>query len=205
MFSQGTTLKYFKRLKIYKNSTKSCQFNPETKYGFSYNWCFVRVIKKKLVFNEYNYSPTTSGHQAEMKRLLRELKIKIDVVVNTRSCLDDLRSSNYALKEVYRDLFLNELLLKRKSITAKSKNSAIDLIKHLKAKIKTLRSLGARFSKLDQKQLKFDVEKQENERLQDARDKRALVTAIKSSLKEDLNSLEAIDFKENEFNSLASL
>lgn len=77
MFQGSTRLKYFKRLKIYKNSTNTVSFDPQTKVGYSYNWQFVGLIKGVLIFNDYNWSPTTSGHQSAVSSVLRELGLTV--------------------------------------------------------------------------------------------------------------------------------
>ena len=76
-------MKYFKRLKVYKACNVT--FDPETMIADSYDWWhFVERINGKVVFNNYNYSNSTSRHQSKVRELLRELGIKVDVVVNTR-------------------------------------------------------------------------------------------------------------------------
>ena len=48
-----------KRTPVYKAS--NVKFNYETIEAFSYNWWqFVKVIGGKVIFNNYNYSNTTS-------------------------------------------------------------------------------------------------------------------------------------------------
>lgn len=77
MFNGGSTsLKYYKRLKVYKNSTGTVEFDPETKRGRSYNWTFLAEVNGRLVFNDYNWSPTTSSHQSAVHHVLRELGLK---------------------------------------------------------------------------------------------------------------------------------
>lgn len=76
MFNSGShSLKYYKRLKIYKNAHDTCNFNPETKAGRSYNWEFCQVVNGMVVFNSYHWSSTTSAHQSAVRSILRELKI----------------------------------------------------------------------------------------------------------------------------------
>lgn len=72
----STSLKYFKRLKIYKNSTDTVSFNLETKVGRSYRWDFVGLVEGKLVFNDYKWSTTTSSHQSAVRSVLRDLGLK---------------------------------------------------------------------------------------------------------------------------------
>lgn len=67
-----------KRTNIYK--ANNVTFNPTTLDAFSYDWWqFVGVVEGKVIFNNYNYSPTTRKHQHKVRRLLNELGIKIDI------------------------------------------------------------------------------------------------------------------------------
>lgn len=72
-FQGSTSLKWFKRLKIYKNSTGTTGFDPATNEGFSYRWSFCQEVNGKIVFNDYNWSNTTNGHQSAVRATLREL------------------------------------------------------------------------------------------------------------------------------------
>lgn len=72
MFQGSTNLKFFKRLNIYKNSTGTVEYNPETRQGRSYRWTFLAPINGILVFNEYKWSPTTSGHQSAVRSVLKD-------------------------------------------------------------------------------------------------------------------------------------
>jgi len=84
----ATKIKYFPKLKIYKNSTGNVTFDPATITADSYNWwTFVKVIKKKVVFNDYYYSSSTSAHQSLVREVMKELGIKIDVTVHQRGSL----------------------------------------------------------------------------------------------------------------------
>lgn len=56
---------------IYKNSTGSNQYDPETGQAVSYNWWrYADIINGKRVFNDYYYSPTTCMHQSKLRRIL---------------------------------------------------------------------------------------------------------------------------------------
>lgn len=91
MYGGSCTLKYFSRLKLYKGS--NVEFSPETMIATSYwHWAFVKVISKKIVFNNYNFSRTASTHQAAVKALLRELGIKIDLVVQVKEGLNNIET-----------------------------------------------------------------------------------------------------------------
>lgn len=73
-------MKLMKKSNTYKASNVT--FNPETIEAFSYDWwCFVKVIGGKVVFNSYNYSPSTIKHQYKVRSLLNDLGIKIDLEI----------------------------------------------------------------------------------------------------------------------------
>ena len=101
-------MKYFKTLGIYKNSTGSNTFNPETKEARSYNhWQYTRVHDGKLIFNNYSYSNSTSKHQGETWRLLN---YKADLTLNrTSKSLDNLDIA--LLDEIRETLYNSELLI----------------------------------------------------------------------------------------------
>jgi hypothetical protein len=102
-FSNGTrSLKYYKRLNIYKNSTNTVSYNPVLKEAWSYNWKFCSMVNGTLVFNNYNWSPTTCRHQSAVRRVLTDLKINF-VEVN----LGQTRPENVNLERVtqmFRDI-----------------------------------------------------------------------------------------------------
>jgi hypothetical protein len=75
MFSGSSSLKFYKRIGIYKNSTGTCEFDPENIQGRSYRWTFCAPINGIVVFNEYHWSQTTSCHQSAVSSVLSELKI----------------------------------------------------------------------------------------------------------------------------------
>lgn len=102
MFQGSTSLKYYKRLKIYKNSTNTVSFNPETLEGRSYRWTFCSKIFGKVVFNEYRWSPTTSGHQSAVHGALRESNIDYITVDAGRT---EPRYINLdTMRRLYRDI-----------------------------------------------------------------------------------------------------
>jgi len=143
-YGQTTSLKYFKRLNVYKNSTGSCVFYPETLIADSYgHWEFVKRIRGKVVFNDYNYSPTTSAHQSCVRSLLKELKIKIDYTVNTRCSLD--RFKDEALKPEYEKLFELEIELNNPHSNKKKRVYRLDVIKEIKGTIKGLSKYRKRY------------------------------------------------------------
>ena len=72
-------MKYMKRAKIYKSNNVT--FNPETCEAHSYKWWkFVHRVDGVVIFNNHNYSNTTSKHQSKVRSLLNELNIKIDII-----------------------------------------------------------------------------------------------------------------------------
>lgn len=72
MYSGSSSLKFFKRLRVYKNSTGTVEFNPLTREGRSYNWTFLAPVNGVLVFNTYNWSPTTTNHQSAVRSVLSQ-------------------------------------------------------------------------------------------------------------------------------------
>lgn len=81
-------MKYSTRAQIYKAS--NVNFNPNNFQAHSYDWWrFVDMIDGKIVFNSYNYSPTTIKHQYKVRRLLSELGIKIDLEIDAPTGLQD--------------------------------------------------------------------------------------------------------------------
>lgn len=86
-------MKYYSRLNVYKNTNGTNVFNPETLEAISYNWwIYLKRINNKLVFNNYAYSNTTRKHQHDLKYVLREKGINIDLVIEVPRGLQDLKS-----------------------------------------------------------------------------------------------------------------
>jgi hypothetical protein len=106
-------LKYYKKSKIYKNSTDTVNFDPKTYNAYSYNWWrFVAKIDGKIIFNNYNYSPTTLRHQRYVRKLLYELKIKVDHVVWIKNGIENqsIKELIYESEEYFCHKFLAEKL-----------------------------------------------------------------------------------------------
>ena len=83
-------MKYFKRLGLYKASNVT--FNPKTLSAHSYDWWqFVKQVDGKVIFNNYRYSQSTSGHQRKVARVLQELGIVYETVKTVR-CLSYLET-----------------------------------------------------------------------------------------------------------------
>jgi hypothetical protein len=74
-------MKYMKRSNKYVAANTS--FYPASIEAYSYGWWkFVGVIDGLVVFNDYRYSVTTSGHQRKVASLMSELGIKIDLTLS---------------------------------------------------------------------------------------------------------------------------
>jgi hypothetical protein len=73
----------FRWIKSRKQFEKSnLTYCPETGRGYSYNWYrIVDNIGGKVVLNTHVYSRTTAKHIRDIRHLLRELNIKIDVEI----------------------------------------------------------------------------------------------------------------------------
>lgn len=82
-FGGFTSLKFYKKLNIYKNSTGSCTFDPETMKAYSYQACIFRYVKGIPVFNRSRYSVTTSSHQSVIGDILDTKKIKPYTLYNS--------------------------------------------------------------------------------------------------------------------------
>ena len=74
-------------------SKANCYLDMDTLEARSYAWwAFVKKIQGKLVFNSYQYSVTTSKHQRQLRILLDHLNIKIDMIVNVRTGLQNINT-----------------------------------------------------------------------------------------------------------------
>jgi len=166
-------------------------FDPNEFEATSYNWwTYVKRIKGKVVFNEYPYSQTTSNHQRNMRTLLKQLKIKIDVTVSMRQSLSNFY--NDSLPSKYETLFKLEIQATR---ARKGDTSKVDAIKSVKSEIKLCRSLGAKFTRKQMSELKADVIRRDEARLKAAREERAEVKAKRDALKPLLTDLGEVSLK----------
>ncbi len=85
-------MRYYSKLNVYKAS--NVLFNPTDTTALSYGWwLFVKKIKGKTVFNNYNYSPTTIKHQYKTRRLLESLGIPIDATIEAPQGLQAIESA----------------------------------------------------------------------------------------------------------------
>ncbi len=79
-------MKFMKRAGIFKASNVT--FNPETCQAYSYNWWrFVDIVNGKVIFNNYNYSPSTCKHQSKVRSVLESQGVKIDFFVKAQGGL----------------------------------------------------------------------------------------------------------------------
>ena len=125
-------MKYMKRAKIYKASNVT--FDPETKEAVSYSWwTFTKVINGKLVFNNWNYSPTTVKHQMKVMSLLDELGIKVDLIVLTTKSLNDESWRKEAIDNlIQNNKDTKELIDKPRSRKATNERRALEIEENLK-------------------------------------------------------------------------
>lgn len=107
MYSRSCTLKYYKRLKVYKGS--NVKFDPSKTEAHSYEWWqFVGVVDGLVVFNNYYYSSTTYRHQWAVRDLIAELGIKIDLILPLPHGLQQAypRGSFYAKRATVAELIV---------------------------------------------------------------------------------------------------
>lgn len=202
--SETQSLKFFKTLNQYKNSTGTCMFYVESKRATSYgHWCFLKVIKGKLIFNDYHYSSSTSAHQSCVREVLKSLKIKIDFCVYQSETLDD----GVQVRHLVERIELAKLKLSKKGLREKTRkhleSSLAESIKELKDIQKALKISVPRELL---KQVKASVLKNENERLESNR-RNNTKNPINADLKKELNSLDSISLldKMNETDDLNSI
>lgn len=156
-------MNYKPRLKVYKCKSGKNVFNPETFEATSYDWwVYVKKIKNTIVFNDYNYSVTTTKHQWEMKSLLKELYGKLNIVY-TIQC--------ESLSEgLYLDTYQKRLELAKFKLTFKGRTEKFYLnqkhdLEEAKNKIKVLKKLGAKLKELA-KTIKSRIIENETNRLE---------------------------------------
>ena len=177
------TMAYQPRKKLFKGTNN--YFDPVSMKAVSYGWwTYVTKIKGKVVFNDYNYSVTTSGHQNTMRYLLKQLGIKVDVWVNMAQSLTQFET--HALRPVYQKLYQLEIEVNRKNSRKDKNKERQKTINTVKNHIKTLRKLGAVFTKVDQKNLKDSMLRTE-EAYQDSLE---VVRALNRQTSKDTRSLQ---------------
>jgi hypothetical protein len=166
----GTTsysLAYRPKLGFYQDNPKNCKFDIEKMEAWSYGWwLFVARIKGKIVFNDYNYSTQTNAHQSQVKRVLFEHNIEIDMVVDAERGLQDLNGS---IKERYHRYFETMILVNRKG-TKKARNAErLKEMERLLDQIKDLRYLGGKFSNKEKARMKREYLEREDRRVRELR------------------------------------
>lgn len=115
-------------------------FDPKTLEATSFNWWyFVKKIGGKVVFNEYRYSSYTTRHQRKVERLMEQLGIKVDVVVEAPKGLQNLSDAiehhEYQIRELIGAM--------QRPRTQKAKNAwRAERVRELQARVKTLRKLA---------------------------------------------------------------
>jgi hypothetical protein len=192
--SDSPSLKWRPRLGIYTGG-KNNRFDPSTFEAVSYNWwTYVSKINGKIVFNAYPYSSSTQSHQRNMRALLKQLKIKIDVEVYMRQSLSKFWSDS--LPHQYEEMFQIEIDAPRArkdgvfvECHSKHYKTRTEAIKALKESIKACRQLGAKMTRESIKALKKQVAERTEKRLESARAERAAIKARQVELKPQLIDL----------------
>ncbi len=158
-YAKSQLLKFRKRDKVWRNSTGTCEAHIETKKDLearSYqHWLFLTTIKNKVIFNDYFYSASTSGHQREVRRLLKN-KYKIDLVVYQRESLNN----GVNLVPIYEKKFLAEIKLAKKGLREKTKKDLIETIKEQDKKLKEILKLKVcpDLKREEKKKMKLEIE-----------------------------------------------
>lgn len=82
-------MKYYPSKKLFLAS--NVNFSAERIEAYSYSWWkFVAIIDGLVVFNNYRYSTTTSRHQWKVRKLMQDLRIRIDIEAPFREGLQNL-------------------------------------------------------------------------------------------------------------------
>lgn len=156
---------------------KNVYFDPISMVATSYNWWeFVKVIKGKVVFNDFRYSNTTSRHQSKVASILRELGIKtIDV-----SVAEGLQKfETHALPPLYEKMFQAEIDLKNPRRKKDNDSWKRRIIRQCLKDIKTCKSLGAKMKSEDVKALRESMNKAEDKRQAEIKRRRAETAKMK--------------------------
>jgi len=117
-------MRHYKRTGVYKNSTGSNYYDPAKREALSYDWWyFVKQFdiggRKLTVFNDYSYSSSTTGHQRDVRQLMRQLGHNIDLYISAPAGLQNINSAmEHAMYHIKR---LREL------VTAKGSNRQSNL------------------------------------------------------------------------------
>ena len=93
------TSAYQPRKKRLKSCNNKCTLGIPSLDGYSYGyWQVVKVIDGVVVFNNYSYSNTTSGHQWQLRSWLETLGVKIDLEVECPNGLQRLEWTREAIE-----------------------------------------------------------------------------------------------------------
>jgi len=184
----------------YENGPQSVTLDPKTKKAYSYQWwCFLTMIKGKLVFNNYYYSAQTTAHQSCVKDVLKELKIKIDIEVSTESCLEHLNGQAHssrhtvALEPVYQRIFELELKIENARNDTDAADYQIEILDE-QITISELRSLGAKFSRTDQRYLKASVIKRRLNDIAHRKERNEKRKIARNEAKKAIDDFSAVQF-----------
>lgn len=196
--STSSGFKYRPRLKIYQDG-KNNEFDQVSFSATSYrHWLYCTKIKGKVVFNNYNYSQTTNAHQSNMKDLLKQLGIKIDIQVSMHDSLSNF--NHYILETIYKEMFQIEIdgkTAKRLDVYSvclqKTFETRALAIEALKAHVKVCKKLGASISKDAIKRIKDRLTRQKEQHLSNNREKSRVKAELKKSLIPSFKSLDEID------------
>ena len=119
-------MKYIQKRQRFENSAGTCTYDPVEGRAESYGWWpFVRRVGGITIFNNYVYSPTTTRHQANVRKIMRHLGNTVQIHISTRSHLDNLQSCINELEEQI--ICLRRQILKRGSRKAKNRERRADV------------------------------------------------------------------------------
>lgn len=175
--TSGRPMTWRPRKKLY--TTTNNTYDPSTREAYSYEWCYLRVIGGKNVFNDYYYSAATRCHQRELRELLKKLRIKIHITVNTR---ESLFSLNNALNGMYTLLY--QAHIHNENLHTRNKINTSPILKD----IATHRKLGAVCSKKTRASIKATCLRNEAHRIEHAKKMRAMKADVRQKNNEILNN-----------------
>jgi hypothetical protein len=139
-YHRSEVLPYRKRLGIYKSASGKVSFDPDTFEARSYGWwIFVKRIKGKVVFNSAGYSVTTAKHQRQVRELLSDLGILIDLEVQIGRGLQEFESQAIPSLQYQIDKLTEKLANGRPAKNAER----LQQIRELEEKIALCKLLGA--------------------------------------------------------------
>lgn len=199
MFNNGDSdvMFYRPRLGYYSNQSKNAKFYHKECNATSYDWWqFVKKFGNTVVFNDHYYSNATSYHQRGVRGLLKSLKIKINITVNTSNSLDKYYELSGFLPELYKKLYSNEAELQYRQLNGTEKWRK-DIMKDTLKEIMVLNKAGAKLSKARIKSIKdecFKIELTRKEEISARRKDAARRVAegrklLKNSWKSDINNV----------------